>query len=90
MNIARYLKIANYLRKRYTQAGRLIVQQGRFMSLPAALDEAGLATLTGPKPAVTSRADTIIELRTIYRLIDQQLYAAAKSKLILLGRNLQS
>jgi hypothetical protein len=40
MNIARYLKIARYLRKRYTQAGSLIVQRGPFMSLPAALDYA--------------------------------------------------
>jgi hypothetical protein len=48
-----------------------------------------LPSAPGPKPAVISRADTIIELRTIYRLIDQELYAAAKSKLILLGRNLQ-
>lgn len=48
-----------------------------------------LPSAPGPKPAVISREDTIVELRTIYRLIDQQLYAAAKSKLILLGRNLQ-
>jgi hypothetical protein len=40
MNIDRYLKIANYLRKRYTKAGSLIVQHGHFMSFPAALDYA--------------------------------------------------
>jgi hypothetical protein len=48
-----------------------------------------LPSAPGPKPAVISRADTLAELRAIYRLIDQELYAAAKSKLILLGRNLQ-
>jgi hypothetical protein len=44
----------------------------------------------GPKPAVISREDTIAELRTIYRLLDQELYALAKTKLTLLGRNLQT
>ena len=38
--INRYLKIATYLRKRYTKNGSLIVQSGPFMSLPAALDYA--------------------------------------------------
>lgn len=40
MNIDRYLKIAAYLRQRYTKDGSLIVQRGHFMSLYAALDYA--------------------------------------------------
>jgi hypothetical protein len=47
MNPDRYLKIANYLRKRYTQAGSLIVQRGRFMSLYAALDYAAARRYLG-------------------------------------------
>lgn len=44
----------------------------------------------GPKPAVISREDTLAELRAIYRLLDQELYVAAKSRITLLGRNLQA
>jgi len=48
-----------------------------------------LPSAPGPKPAVISRQDTLAELRAIYRLLDQQLYELAKSKITLLGRNLQ-
>jgi hypothetical protein len=44
----------------------------------------------GPKPAIISRQDTIIELRTIYRLLDTEQIHAAKARLITLGRNLQA
>lgn len=47
MNITRYLKIAIYLRKRYTRHGGLIVQRGHFMSLPAALDYAAARRYLG-------------------------------------------
>lgn len=49
-----------------------------------------LPSAPGPKPAIPSREDTIAELRAIYRLLDQQLYEAAKSKLTRLGQNLQA
>lgn len=51
---------------------------------------ARLPSAPGPKPAIPSREDTIAELRAIYRLLDQGLYEAAKSKLTRLGQNLQS
>lgn len=49
-----------------------------------------LPSAPGPKPAVISRTDTLTELRAIYRLLDQELYELAKSKLTTLGRNLQA
>lgn len=49
-----------------------------------------LPSAPGPRPAIPSREDTIQELRAIYRLLDQQLYEAAKSKLTRLGQNLQA
>lgn len=51
---------------------------------------ARLPSAPGPRPAIPSREDTIQELRAIYRLLDQHLYEAAKSKLTRLGQNLQA
>ena len=47
MNPDRYLKIATYLRNRYTKNGVIIVQYGHFMSLPAALDYAAARRYLG-------------------------------------------
>ena len=44
----------------------------------------------GPKPAVISRDDTIAELRAIYRLLNHHDIPRAKSRLTMLGRNLQT
>ena len=52
--------------------------------------ERPLCVSPGPKPAIISRQDTIIELRTIYRLLDTEQIHAAKARLITLGRNLQA
>jgi hypothetical protein len=71
----------------------------RFLSTPRRVSGAATAPADsrprlpgapGPKPAVISREDTIAELRVIYRLIDSGTLELAKTKLIQLGRNLQS
>ena len=66
---------------RYLTPPRRVASQDTRPRLPSA---------PGPKPAVISRDDTIAELRAIYRLLDQELYELAKSKLATLGRNLQA
>jgi hypothetical protein len=49
-----------------------------------------LPAAPGPKPATVSRADTVAELREIYKLLDQEQIHTAKQRLITLGRNLQA
>ena len=43
----RYLKVSFWLKKRYTRAGWLTVQNGQFMSLYAALDYAAFRRYLG-------------------------------------------
>lgn len=72
---------------------RILSPQRRVSSqraMPQADTRARLPSAPGPRPAIPSREDTIQELRAIYRLLDQQLYEAAKSKLTRLGQNLQA
>ena len=47
-----------------------------------------LPSAAGPKPAVISRTDTVVELRAIYALLRDGQTTAAQNRLTTLGRNL--